>query len=436
MNRLIVANSNTAGARPGAGTRQPGELWVNMADGVLGFIDPGGNAVDVTLGVVPAKPAGTAAFLIIDQNGFPAWLDLGTEGLIATPAVGVNQTIQVQSPSDVPLSLKGHASQVADLLRVRASDESRRLDVTPAGVTRATGPAAGMLELAVSGAGGTVRKLGISSGLLTVDGGVRASGPVSVTNGTTTRQLSLSGTALQVDGNFTATGDLAVTGRTYLDNALHIDAVAGHADVVLRDSIGTTNRGLLRAASDGSYFRLEKTGGRRLDLTDLDAQLNVNAGLEAADSVVTRRRLSRGRLPDVLVRSRSGSSATTLPLNETLRNEGGFATLANDALLVQPGTYLIEATCQLRRFSSGTIATASFALRNHSSGYLNAWGIRGGELGIGGMGTVSAVQTIGTATNFSLHFTRDSVDFSSDGNSTAEHPNTETRSMKVWRLED
>ena len=56
MTIMQALRSAVAGFRPAAGTRQPGELFVNMADRVLSFIDDAGNSVDlnsVTYGVIP-----------------------------------------------------------------------------------------------------------------------------------------------------------------------------------------------------------------------------------------------------------------------------------------------------------------------------------------------------------------------------------------------
>ena len=44
-NVLQILRSSTAAARPTG--RQPGELFVNFTDGVMGYIDAGGNAVDL-----------------------------------------------------------------------------------------------------------------------------------------------------------------------------------------------------------------------------------------------------------------------------------------------------------------------------------------------------------------------------------------------------
>jgi hypothetical protein len=46
--RVQTLRSSTTGATPAAGTRQPGELWLNFADFALGFIDASKNAQRIT----------------------------------------------------------------------------------------------------------------------------------------------------------------------------------------------------------------------------------------------------------------------------------------------------------------------------------------------------------------------------------------------------
>jgi hypothetical protein len=46
-NRIQIYRSSVAGARPVVGARSPGELYINFADGVIGYIDIGGNPIDL-----------------------------------------------------------------------------------------------------------------------------------------------------------------------------------------------------------------------------------------------------------------------------------------------------------------------------------------------------------------------------------------------------
>lgn len=59
MNRVQTLRSSVAGNRPAAGSRAVGELYVNFADKVLGYIDPALNPIDVSNTVVTADVAPT-----------------------------------------------------------------------------------------------------------------------------------------------------------------------------------------------------------------------------------------------------------------------------------------------------------------------------------------------------------------------------------------
>jgi hypothetical protein len=59
-NKFKILRSNVAGARPTG--RETGEIFLNMADRVIGFIDPAGKAVDLGgSGASPIKSLGSVA---------------------------------------------------------------------------------------------------------------------------------------------------------------------------------------------------------------------------------------------------------------------------------------------------------------------------------------------------------------------------------------
>lgn len=89
-NQLQILRSSTAAARPTAGTRQPGEIYVNFADGVFGFIDAAQNPVDV------------------------GW----TTSVVTNPAAADPQRIDAAAVGHTPLNIRGFAGQTAALFRI------------------------------------------------------------------------------------------------------------------------------------------------------------------------------------------------------------------------------------------------------------------------------------------------------------------------------
>ena len=84
-NPMQILKSNVAGARPPAGTR-PGELYVNFADGILGYVDDAGNNIDYEMGGVTVSDTPPAA----PDNG-ELWFDSNSGQLFVSYNDGSSQ---------------------------------------------------------------------------------------------------------------------------------------------------------------------------------------------------------------------------------------------------------------------------------------------------------------------------------------------------------
>lgn len=140
MNTIKVLHSSTPGARPAG--RTVGELFLNLADGVFGYIDAAGDPIDYSSGgtsvtvadTAPASPStgdlwfdsGTVGRAFVWDD---AWIDLSPgggglgdgagagEAIIPAPGVGLSQTITIADPADTGLNVVPAAGQTAPIFQ-------------------------------------------------------------------------------------------------------------------------------------------------------------------------------------------------------------------------------------------------------------------------------------------------------------------------------
>jgi hypothetical protein len=168
VNKVIVKNSVVAGARPAASaTNKPGELFVNVADKVIGTFDATGAPVE--LGSSYTLPAAKAAAL---------------GGVFATPAVADQFVTGIDATGALT-----HAVLPAPTASSRGG-----LMTSPA--------VAGQFVTGVSAAG-TITRSALPTPSPAILGGVHSMAPVTMTNPTTRQTQMEVLTGLDTTGSFT-----------------------------------------------------------------------------------------------------------------------------------------------------------------------------------------------------------------------------------------
>ena len=152
--KIQTLRSSVKGRRPAANTREPGELYINMSDHQIGYINAAKDpqdlvgvrlfsaAADYAIGDVVfhtgqlyrANKAITAkAFDTAD------WDPIRANAIVSDPAAGVSQTITVADKADNALILKEATGQTGDLLQAQRADGTVITQVEATGLIKSLG---------------------------------------------------------------------------------------------------------------------------------------------------------------------------------------------------------------------------------------------------------------------------------------------------------
>jgi len=153
-------------------------------------------------------------------------------------------------------------------------------------------------------------------------------------------------------------------------------------------------------------------------------------------AVVNRdRTLAVSSLPDCIF---TGPNSTGSPvLDTTVRNVGGFASLASNTVTLAAGTYIISVDTHLRLNSGlGGNANASISIRSGATDLI-ASGARSATLGATGPVHLETIITPGVSSDYNVNLQRDDTNWQVGTNQLGSgHSGTDVdiTTFKVWRL--